>query len=385
MKKILPLLFLLILSVCLLYGFRKINKADSDDEEIWSGTVSFIVKQTGTDIIISEWKMEAIITSNKAKAIHSFHSEKANKEISDCKNTAETELSVGIDYDANKYSIEVPMPGCYGKQTLNGNTVDFAQSDETAIRIDDQPLKNPNILEGTIKENDGEMITTYTWHLERVNKINKKVTTKNNNPTPPVTGPFKKDLWSGTVIWSKFSTGKARVVSYDHGFENAFSWDHYLSFHTDVNFIKSKGTVYRADTVTKWEKDSTIFIHPQNKYMIEERTTKIYKKNKGEFDLEIEFSEDRKTYWITFFGPICREHQFFEKRNNIHGNTSDTSSRDDAGFQVTLPANAAGYPVGNNPNILSGTFKEIIPPNPDDPAHEAIITTAKWELKRASK
>ncbi|MES1214490.1 MAG: hypothetical protein ABUT20_03150 [Bacteroidota bacterium] len=384
--------FLLLILPFLFIQSSPVPKNVFEEEDgIWSGTVSFIEKQTGKEIEISEWRMEATIVKNKATAIHSFKFRDKNDNISDCKNEDQTDLEVGIDYDEGTYGITVPMPGCYGKQISAGNTTDFAKTDETAISINDQVLKDPNILEGTITERSGSeengdaTTTTYKWHLVRSNKIKKPVSQNANKPKPGIVQPYKKELWSGTVIWSKFSTGKARVVSYDHGFENAFSWDHYLSFHTDVNFIKSKGTVYRADTVTKWEKDSTIFIHPQNKYMIEERMTKIYKKGKGDFDLDVQFSEDKKTYWISFFGPICPEYHFFEKRNNIHGNGSDTSMLEDAGFQTILPADATGHPVGNNPNVLSGVFEEIIPANPQDPAGEAIITRARWELKKVKQ
>jgi len=416
MKKYRLLLLLPISFFFIQNSFVQKNIIEEEDE-VWSGTVSFVQKQTGSMIVTSEWKMEAIITSNKANAIHSFHSKLINGDISDCKTASKTELSVGIDYNEKMYSIQVSMPGCYGKQTSGDRTVDFAQSDETAIRINDQPLKDPNVLEGTLTEKEGTeesggiTTTSYTWHLERIGKKYQPPSEKNSKPKPGITGKvstppsgkinkngqprpgktdtipvimgsLKKELWSGTVTWTKTSSGKAKVVSYDHGFENVFRWDHYMSYHTDVNFIKSKGTVSRADTVTKWEKDSTIFIHPQNIYMIEERNTKIYRKGKGDFDLDVEFSEDKKTYWISFFGPICPEFHFFEKRNNIHGTSSDTSTLHDAGFQTTLPADFNGYPIGANPDILSGTFQEIIPANPDDPAHEVIITRARWELKK---
>jgi hypothetical protein len=73
----------------------------------------------------------------------------------------------------------------------------------------------------------------------------------------------------------------------------------------------------------------------------------------------------------------------FERRNNNHGNSYDSSTKADAGIQLTLPASFSGHPVGTNPNILSGIFEEIIPANPNDPGAEVIITRAKWELKKA--
>ena len=378
----------------LLYIFllfiQTMSFAQQDDDGIWSGTVTFLEKQTGKEIVISEWRMEAKITNNKALAIHSFKFKDQNNNTSDCRNTEETELELGIDYETMKYSISVSMPGCYGKQINNGETIDFAKTDETAIVINDQPLKDVNVLEGTITERNGSgenevaSVTTYTWRLIRANKKKQPVSSpqNNNKPNPAITQPFKKERWSGTVTWMKTSRGKARVVSYDHGFENVHRWDNYMAYHTHVNFVNSKGIVYRVDTATKWEKDSSIFIHPQNKYMIEETTTKIYRKGKGDFDLDVEFSDDKKTYWISFFGPICPEFHFFERRNNIHGNSSDSSILNDAGIQLTLPASFTGHPVGANPNILSGTFEEIIPANPTDPGGEAIITRARWELKK---
>lgn len=190
------------------------------------------------------------------------------------------------------------------------------------------------------------------------------------------------DKWTGTVNWIKTSNGKGRKSQSNSGHEEVFRWENYMAYHTDVNFISSKGTVFRSDTATKWEKDSLFFANPDT-YMIEERNTKTYRKGKGNFDLEVEFSEDKKTYWISFFGPICSEFYSFERRNSIYGNSYDSSTKDDAGIQITLPARSAGYPVGINPNILSGTFEEIIPPNPNDLAGQEIITRAKWELIRA--
>ena len=383
--------FLLVLFIPFLFTQSSFidKKVLQEDDGIWTGTVSFVQKQTGKEIVTSEWKMEAKIVNNKGIAVHSFHFKSQDGSVSDCKNEEETELSAGIDEEEKKYSIEVPMPGCYGKRTAGGTTSDFAQTDETAITINDQPLKDPNVLLGTIQEKSGNeenrnvTITTYSWHLVRVNKkVQSKSQNNNNKPRTSNVGQIKKETWSGTVTWIKTSSGAARTTSTDHGFENVFRWINYMAYHTDVNFINSQGTVARTDTVRKWEKDSVIFIHPQNKYMIEERMTRIYRKCKGEFELQVEFSEDRKTYWISFFGPICTEHLFFEKKNNIHGNTSDSSTLNDAGFQVTLPADAKGYPVGNNSNILAGKFEEIIPPNPNDPASQAIITRAKWELKK---
>jgi len=48
-----------------------------------------------------------------------------------------------------------------------------------------------------------------------------------------------------------------------------------------------------------------------------------------------------------------------------------------------LPTNFKGQPFANNPTVLSETFDEIIPPNPDDPAKQAIVITAKWDLQKS--
>src|SRR6185503_5646421 len=86
---------------------RSINTIDlMEDESIWTGTVTFLEKQTGKEIVISEWKMEAKIVNNKGTAVHSFHFKSVDGSITDCKNEEQTELSVGIDEEEKKYSIE---------------------------------------------------------------------------------------------------------------------------------------------------------------------------------------------------------------------------------------------------------------------------------------
>src|SRR6185503_8190822 len=205
-----------------------INSIDlTGDDDIWTGTVTFLEKQTGKEIVTSEWKMEAKIVNNKGTAVHSFHFKSQDGSVTDCKNEEETELSVGIDEEEKKYSIEVPMPGCYGKQTAGGTTSDFAKTDETAITINDQPLKDPNVLSGTITERSGNEesgnVTTYTWHLVRTNKKNQTTSqSSSSKPQSSNIGPVKKETWSGTVTWAKTSSGKARTTSDDHGFENVF-------------------------------------------------------------------------------------------------------------------------------------------------------------------
>jgi len=137
------------------------------------------------------------------------------------------------------------------------------------------------------------------------------------------------------------------------------NWNNCFVFHINVRFVNSKGMVYRADTTTKWQLDSMDFI--QKKDMIEEKTTRIYCKGERGFDIEVEFSEDGKTYRISFLSPDCPEYITYDVKNNIHAVTHDSSVREHQGIQITLPASFPGQPVGNDPNVLSGTFDEIIP------------------------
>ncbi|MGH2647078.1 MAG: hypothetical protein ACRDE8_05895, partial [Ginsengibacter sp.] len=193
--------------------------------------------------------------------------------------------------------------------------------------------------------------------------------------------PLASDKWTGTVTWIKTSKGKAKIVSYNNGHEEVHRWDNYFAYHTDVNFINSKGIVSRSDTSRKWAKDSLFYSNP-DVYTIDETTEKIYRNKKGSFDLDVEFSDDKKTYWISFFGPICPEFFSFERNSTILGHSYDSSTREDGGIQITLPAGVTGHSVGINPNVLSGTFEEIIPANPNDPSGAEIITRARWELKK---
>jgi hypothetical protein len=190
------------------------------------------------------------------------------------------------------------------------------------------------------------------------------------------------DKWTGTVSWLKTSKGKARRDQTNNGHPEVFKWDDYFAYHLDVNFVNSKGKILRADTSRKWEKDSTFFANP-DVYMVEERTTKIHCNGSETLELEIRFSDDRKTYWISFFTPTCPEFHSFLKVNNIYGNSSDSSTTDHPGIQIDLPASFTGHPVGTNPNILSGTWREVIPPNPSDPSSAEITTEGKWDLKKA--
>jgi len=122
-------------------------------------------------------------------------------------------------------------------------------------------------------------------------------------------------------------------------------------------------------------------VKKKGREMVEEKNTTIYCKGKEEFDLEVLYSDDRKHYWVSFFTPTCTEYLTFDVRNNIHGNTHNTSVLEHQGIQITVPANFTGDPVDSNPNVLIGKWEEIIPA-PNDPGGGSIITRAKWDLKR---
>jgi len=117
--------------------------------------------------------------------------------------------------------------------------------------------------------------------------------------------------------------------------------------------------------------------------MIEERSTTINCNGNSVFDLSVEFSEDKKNYWISFSTPDCPEQLTYKVINNIHGNTNNSSVNEHQGIQITLPANFTGQPVGNNPDVLSGTFTETIPA-PNDPGGGEINTTATWNLTKGA-
>jgi len=193
------------------------------------------------------------------------------------------------------------------------------------------------------------------------------------------------DNWNGTVTWTKTSASKGKRKWEQNGKENVYRWDFSFEFKITVNFRNGKGTVVRADKTSNWDKDSIIFIHPEDKYMIEERTKTIICNGQEVSDLSVEFSEDKKNYWISFFTPECPERLTYDVNNNIHGNTHNESVNDHQGIQITLPANFTGQQVGNNPDVLSGNFEEIIPA-PNDEGGGEITTKATWNLtKGASK
>ena len=137
----------------------------------WSGTVSFLENKTGTEGLVSEWRMDATLTNDTGRAVH-FSNVTSMHGWSRCRTTAKTELELGIDDETNTYSISVNVPGCYGTQVYKGISSDYAVSDETAIVINNRPMgANRNTLSGRLTETHttefGSTTTTYEWNLTK--------------------------------------------------------------------------------------------------------------------------------------------------------------------------------------------------------------------------
>ncbi len=192
-----------------------------------------------------------------------------------------------------------------------------------------------------------------------------------------------RDNWNGTVTWTKTSKSKGKRKWDDHGKENVYRWDFFFEFKITVNFRNGKGTVVRSDKTSNRDTDSLIFVHPEDKYMIERRTKTITCEGSEVTDLSVEFSDDRKFYWISFFTPNCQQSLTYDVINNIQGNIHDQSVNEQPGIQLTLPANFTGQPVGNDPDQLSGTFEETIPA-PNDEGGGEIVTKATWNLTKGA-
>ncbi|MGZ5222148.1 MAG: hypothetical protein ACXWC7_18830, partial [Chitinophagaceae bacterium] len=152
------------------------------------------------------------------------------------------------------------------------------------------------------------------------------------------------DNWNGTVTWTKTSASKGRRKWDSNGKECAYRWNFYFEFKINVTFRNGKGTVVRLDKTSNWDKDSTIFVHKDNTYMTEERKKMIDCSGQDVSELSVEFSEDKKHYWISFFTPACSGQITYEVRNNIHGNSGNPSRNEQQGGQIILPANFTGQP-----------------------------------------
>jgi hypothetical protein len=176
MYKYTPVLLLFIPLLRNIHAFRE-RKNEIHLEDKWTGTVSFFEKKSGGEIGISEWKMEATITNGTGTAVHTSMTRSPYGDHSFCRTSAKTELDLGIDDEAGEYSINVPVPGCYGTVTDRyGKTDSMAVTDETAIIIDHQKLpKNRSVLSGMKKTIDGPdaggvtTVTTYEWNLKKTN------------------------------------------------------------------------------------------------------------------------------------------------------------------------------------------------------------------------
>lgn len=188
------------------------------------------------------------------------------------------------------------------------------------------------------------------------------------------------DKWNGRATWIKTSKSQGKRLWTNNGKEEKYRWDFFFEFRVNVLFVKGKGMVNRIDITENWEKDSLVFSHPDDKYLIEEKTRTIFCRGNELSSLEVLFDDKRKNYWISFFTPTCREHLDFLKLSNIFPAIADASVNDREGIQINLPANFTGHPVGNNTKVLAGSWQEIIPA-PNDPGGGEIITRATWDLK----
>jgi len=192
------------------------------------------------------------------------------------------------------------------------------------------------------------------------------------------------DKWTGTVTWVVTSKTKGRAVANSILGQEISEWDKFFEFRTVVNFVNSKGTVFRADTINNWELDS-MPTGPRGvpPYIVDERTTISYCNcnGKGPVDLYVEFAEDKKSYWLSSLTADCKGLRSWEVKNTVSDNSSGTSPSDNDGSPLSVPPTFTRYPVGNDPNILSGTYVEINPA-PNDPGGGDIITKMTWTLKK---
>jgi len=192
------------------------------------------------------------------------------------------------------------------------------------------------------------------------------------------------DKWTGTVTWVVTSKTKGRAVANSILGQEISEWDKFFEFRTVVNFVNSKGTVFRADTINNWELDS-MPTGPRGvpPYIVDERTTISYCNcnGKGPVDLYVEFAEDKKSYWLSSLTADCKGLRSWEVKNTVSDNSSGTSPSDNDGSPLSVPPTFTRYPVGNDPNILSGTYDEINP-SPNDPGGGDIITKITWTLKK---
>lgn len=167
------IILLLISPFIISNGLRQNKKSPNPEEDKWSGTVSYFEKRTGPKIVISEWKMDAIITNNKGTGTNKIKSEVTDEGKSNCFGQDSSELDVGIDLVKKTYSIFVTIPDCNGL-TISASRAELKYVQDGSIMINDQPLgTNRNVLSGNLVLKDGPdangslVITTYTWNLKK--------------------------------------------------------------------------------------------------------------------------------------------------------------------------------------------------------------------------
>ncbi len=175
MKKYIVFLMFIVLVFLLVSSYAEKKGSETNAEKKWNGSVSWFQKKTGPELSLSEWSMEASLTNDTGRAVHSSRVVTRRGDVSDCRTVGKAELNVGIDEETGEYSIEVLMPGCYGTvRYYHGQTEDYARTDETAIIIEKQRLgNNPNFLPGFLVEYDtteargNTTVTTYRWNLTK--------------------------------------------------------------------------------------------------------------------------------------------------------------------------------------------------------------------------
>lgn len=172
MKKLNSYLLLVILLTFSSSAFIQKQSNERKSEEVWSGTVSFLEKRTGREIVTSEWTMFASFNASHGTANQNKKDRMRNGAKGDCYGEGSSELDVGIDDETNTYGITAYIPSCTGTSVTAAGTVSAAAQDETAIVINDQPLpENTNSLSGTLTIDEGPFpdgsaaSTIYKWNL----------------------------------------------------------------------------------------------------------------------------------------------------------------------------------------------------------------------------
>ncbi len=168
-----PTKILVLFFIPLLFSgsFENQESIQEEFETKWSGTVSFYEKKTGSEGLNSEWRMFASVSNDTGTAVHYSYVTSIHG-WSRCRTTEKTLLEVGIDEETKTYSISVNVPGCYGRQVIQGQESSYAVSDETAIVITNPRLpQNLNVLTGSTVETYthefGTTTTIYEWNLRK--------------------------------------------------------------------------------------------------------------------------------------------------------------------------------------------------------------------------